>query len=91
MRLRTARQATGANGQPQAPVTGHGVRPQGNPARHTCAECFGPRSVYRQGLFCARCELALFGDEFSGYQRFIRSERQRRVSVRRRLREAGVL
>ena len=91
MRLRTARQATGANGQPAAPPAGYGIKPQGNPARHTCAECFGPRSAYRQGLFCARCERVLFGDSLNGYQRFIRSERQRRVSVRRRLREAGVL
>jgi hypothetical protein len=91
VRLRTARRATGANGQPQAPVTGHGARPQDLPKGLTCAECFGPRSAYRQGLFCARCERALFGDEFNGYQRFIRSERQHQTAVRQRLRKAGLL
>ena len=92
MRLRTAMRAAGANGQPAAPVTEPDrIKSQGNPARHTCAECFGPRSTYRQGPFCARCERELFGDSFNGYKRFIRSERLRQTWVRRRLREAGVL
>ena len=51
---------------------------------HICAECFGPRSRYRRGQFCAKCERELFGSEREGYASFIRSERRRCVEFRRR-------
>jgi hypothetical protein len=90
IRLRTARRAGAASGQPRAPVTDPGrVRHRGL-AKHTCGECFGPRSAYRDSLFCNRCELALFGDSRAGYQRFLRSERARtREMAKRRPRKAA--
>lgn len=46
--------------------------------RHTCSECFGPRSMYAGGFFCARCEQELFGMAGYAYKSFIRSEKARR-------------
>lgn len=85
LRMRTVIRAGFVPGQPAAPETGHGTRPRGNPERHTCAECFGPRSAYRRGPFCARCELALFGDSRDGYQKFVRTERARRREATKRI------
>lgn len=73
-------------GQPERPRTHPGI-PHAELPRHVCAECFGPRSHYRRGPFCARCETALFGNSRDGYQAFLRSERARnREAVRKRAR-----
>lgn len=90
LRTRTLYRA-GNPGQPVPELTDpKRIRAQGNPARHTCSECFGPRSAYRRGYFCARCEQALFGTSYNGQAAFIRSERQFMVYQRRRWQAAGV-
>lgn len=88
IRVRTARRVP-QQGQPDRPLTHPGI-PHADREKHACAECFGPRSRYRDGPFCYKCELALFGDGRSGYQSFIRSERARNVqAARKREREAA--
>jgi hypothetical protein len=87
IRVRTARRAP-QQGQPGRPVTNPAI-PHRELPRHVCAECFGPRSHYRRGPFCARCERELFGNSRDGYQAFIRSERARNLAAaRKRAREA---
>lgn len=93
IRLRTAMRATGANGQPKAPVTGHGNIPHRELTRHTCGWCGGPNShtnrttrPYR--VLCRSCMRAEFGSEYA-YDAFIRSERQHQAAVRRKLRKAA--
>src|SRR5690349_21619912 len=66
-------------------------KPQGNPPKHVCAECFGPRSAYRRGFFCTRCERALFGNENAGYESFIRSQRKHMSYVRKRWAATGYI
>jgi hypothetical protein len=83
-------------GRPGRTKPGQPVRPRTDPKhvpptplqvlreRHVCAECFGPRSRIRAKnghLFCAVCERALFGDDRSGQDSFIRSERARRAQA----------
>lgn len=75
LRIRTTRRAV-QQGQPERPLT-HESIPHEQQHKHVCAECFGPRSGYRRGLFCFQCERALFGDGSDGYQAFVRSERAR--------------
>jgi hypothetical protein len=91
MRLRTARAAGNRPGQPEAVITDPlRIPAQGHPVRgHRCGECFGPRSAYRRGLFCSRCEREMFGSESDGYGKFIRSERARMRHVLRRWKAAG--
>jgi hypothetical protein len=76
-------------GQPARPVTDPERIPHQDQEEHFCAECFGPRSRYRDGPFCARCEQDLFGDGRSGYTRFIRSERARRREAAKKAAETG--
>jgi hypothetical protein len=85
MRLRTARRAGTASGQPRAVPTDPGRVRHRNLTKHTCGECFGPRSAYRDSLFCNQCETALFGHPRTGYQSFVRSERARRREMAKRL------
>jgi hypothetical protein len=86
IRLRSARRVPW-QGQPDRPAT-HPAIPHRELPRHTCAECFGPRSHYSQALFCSRCERELFGR--NGYQSFIRSERARNLAAaRKRVRKAA--
>jgi hypothetical protein len=88
IRVRTARRVP-QQGQPDRPLT-HPRIPHAGREEHVCAECFGPRSRYRDGQFCARCERDLFGDSRDGYGSFIRSERARNVqAARKRAREAA--
>jgi hypothetical protein len=88
IRVRTARRVP-QQGQPDRPLTHPGI-PHEQLPRHACAECFGPRSHYRRGPFCAECERDLFGDSLDGYQSFIRSERARQVqAARKRTRRAA--
>jgi hypothetical protein len=64
---------------------GHKPPKPSQPEHHVCAECFGPRSRYRQGQFCTRCERRLFdGNEHTGYTSFIRRERRLTVEFRKR-------
>ena len=87
MRIRTMGR-TSWQGQPDRPVT-HPRIPHKELQPHVCAECFGPRSHYRKGPFCTRCERALFGNETTGYESFIRSERARRAQAARKQKAAA--
>jgi hypothetical protein len=88
LRMRSAKRFP-QQGQPERPLTHPGI-PHEPRQEHACAECFGPRSRYRKGQFCFRCEQALFGDGTGGYERFIASERQRRAeAAKRRARRAA--
>lgn len=82
IRMRSARRAP-QQGQPERVPT-HPDVPHKQLPRHVCAECFGPRSHYRRGPFCALCERKLFGSSLDGYQSFIRSERARRTMAARK-------
>lgn len=84
LRMRSTRRWP-QQGQPATPPT-HPAIPHMPREEHVCAECFGPRSRYRKGQFCFRCERALFGDGTSGYESFIQSEKQRRVEAAKRAR-----
>jgi hypothetical protein len=83
LRMRSARRWP-QQGQPFRPVTDPERVPHADREEHVCAECFGPRSRYRRGPFCYQCERFLFGNGTSGYESFVRSERQRRTEAAKR-------